>query len=117
MNSPIRVPDGSISDERTWAAGPDDLTGESDQLVKLLDKVPTRRLVVLGEPGSGKTFLMVRLVLDLLARRGSGAPVPVLVGLASWDPADQDLHSWLAAQLVIDHRALAAAAPAGAGSE
>ena len=103
-------------DERTWAAGPDDLAGKSDQLVKLLDKVPTRRLVVLGEPGSGKTMLMVRLVLDLLARRGNGDPVPVLVGLASWDPANQDLHSWLAAQLVIDHPALAAAAPPGAGS-
>jgi hypothetical protein len=100
-------------DERTWAAGPDDLAGKSDQLVKLLDQVPTRRLVVLGEPGSGKTMLMVRLVLDLLARRSSGEPVPALVGLASWDPANQDLHSWLAAQLVIDHPAMAAAGRPG----
>jgi len=35
----------------------------------VLARVPTRRLVVLGEWGTGKTMLMVRLVLDLLARR------------------------------------------------
>jgi GTPase SAR1 family protein len=38
--------------------------------------VPTGRLVVLGEPGAGKTILMGRLVLDLLARRADGGPVP-----------------------------------------
>ena len=54
---------------QTWAAGPDDLAGKGGELVELLARVPTGRLVVLGEPGSGKTMLMVRLVLDLLARR------------------------------------------------
>ena len=54
---------------RTWAAGPEGLAGEGGELVEVLARVPTGRLVVLGEPGSGKTMLMVRLVLDLLARR------------------------------------------------
>jgi hypothetical protein len=77
--------------------------------------VPTGRLAVLGEPGAGKSMLMVRLTLDLLARRASGGPVPMLAPLASWNPQDQDLHSWLAAQLTIDHPALAAPAPPEAG--
>ena len=91
----------------TWAAGPDDLAGEGGELVEVLARVPTGRLVVLGEPGAGKTMLMVRLVLDLLARRASGGPVPFLTSVASWNPADQDLRDWLRAQLVIDHPALA----------
>ena len=97
----------------TWAAGPDDLAGEGDELVEVLARVPTGRLVVLGEPGAGKTMLMVRLVLDLLARRAGGGPVPILASVASWNPADQDLRGWLVAQLLIDHPALAGPPPAG----
>src|SRR5215472_4773002 len=92
-----------------WAAGPADLAGCGDQIGSVLGKVPTRRLVVLGEPGTGKTMLMVRLVLDLLAGRAQGGPVPVLVPLASWDPDDQELHDWLAARLAVDYPALAPA--------
>ena len=80
--------------------------------MEVLARVPTGRLVVLGEPGAGKTMLMVRLVLDLLARRDPGGPVPFLAPVASWDPCRQDLRNWLAARLVIDHPALAGPPPA-----
>lgn len=46
----------------TWAAGPDDLAGEGGELAEVLARVPTGRLVVLGEPGAGKTMLTVRLM-------------------------------------------------------
>jgi hypothetical protein len=98
-----------------WAADPDALAGEDTDLVKVLARVPTGRLVVLGEPGAGKTMLMVRLVLDLLARRASGAPVPILVSMASWNPAVQDLQGWLAGRLLTDYPALAS--PAATGRE
>jgi hypothetical protein len=52
-------------------------------------------------------MLMVRLVLDLLARRPAGGPVPFLTSIASWDPAKEGLRDWLAGQLLIDHPALA----------
>ncbi len=96
----------------TWATSQDDLAGEGGELVEVLDKIPTGRLVVLGEPGAGKTMLMVRLVLDLLARRASGGPVPILASVASWNPAEQDLRDWLVGQLMIDHPALASPPPA-----
>jgi NACHT domain len=105
---------GRPAPQGTWATRARDLAGKGDELAEVLAKVPTGRLVVLGEPGTGKTMLMVRLVLDLLARRGEAGsgPVPILVSAASWNPAKQDLRSWLASQLITDHPALANPPPA-----
>ncbi|EIV91417.1 NACHT domain-containing protein [Frankia sp. QA3] len=97
--------------ERGWADGPAGLAGSDGDLVDVLARVPTGRLVVLGEPGAGKTMLLVRLVLDLLACREQGGPVPVLVPLASWDPAGAHLYEWLAGRLAIDYPGLAGPAP------
>jgi hypothetical protein len=90
------------------AASPEGLAGQGGELVDVLARVPTGRLVVLGGPGAGKTMLMVRLVLDLLARRDLGGPVPILASVASWNPEEQDLQGWLATQLLLDYPALAA---------
>jgi hypothetical protein len=106
---PAPPPDGM------WAAGPAGLAGSDNDLVDVLDRVPTGRLVVLGEPGAGKTIMLVRLVLDLLDRRNPGGPVPILVSLASWNPVEQDLRSWLVGRLAIDHPGLAEPAPDGTG--
>jgi hypothetical protein len=106
----------SGSTREDWARGPEDLLGGGDKrLADVLAAVPTGRLVILGEPGSGKSMLMVGLVLDLLARRRDGGPVPVLASLASWDPASQDLHGWLGDTLSIDYPDLAAALPESSG--
>lgn len=92
----------------TWAADPDELAGQGGEMVEVLARVSTRRLVVLGQPGAGKTMLMVRLMLGLLARRAAGSAVPFLASIASWNPVEQELRGWLAAQLLVDHPALAA---------
>jgi hypothetical protein len=104
------------TDPATWATSPADLAGADNDLADVLARVPTGRLVVLGEPGAGKTMLLVRLLLDLLARRTPGGPVPVLVPLAAWNPVDHDLATWLAQRLVLDHPGLTAPAPPGAGA-
>src|SRR6516225_1259643 len=69
----------------------------------------TRRLVVLGEPGAGKTVAVVHLLLDQLKHRKSLAdavradePVPVRVNAAGWD-GSRDFTSWLVHQLTIDY--------------
>ena len=100
----------------TWATGPADLAGGDDELPGLLNRVPTGRLVILGEPGAGKTMLAVRLVLDLLAARPDGAPVPLLVPLASWDPNEHDLHTWLERRLTLDYPGLTTPVPGGTGT-
>jgi len=108
-------PGGPPTDPAGWAIGRAGLAGEDNDLADVLARVPTGRLVVLGEPGAGKTVLLVRLLLDLLARRAPGGPVPVLVPLAAWDPVADDLPTWLARRLVQDHPGLAEPAPPGAG--
>ncbi len=93
-----------------WVGQPGDLAG-CGNVAELVDRLPGRRLVLLGEPGSGKTVLLARLVLELLARRATGDPVPVIVSAATWDPVTQDLHSWLADQLAASFADRIAAGP------
>ncbi|SCL28806.1 WD40 repeat [Micromonospora pallida] len=53
------------------------------------------RLVILGEPGAGKTVLAMMLTLGLLWRRTPGSPTPVLLSASSWDPVRQPLDAWI----------------------
>ncbi|WP_416968694.1 NACHT domain-containing protein [Streptomyces sp. 4F14] len=84
-------------------------------LADVLDRVPTRRLVVLGEAGTGKTTLLAHLVLSLLDQASGTEPVPVLVPLASWDVPSTGFEEWLETQLPAQHRCLSGALPHGSG--
>ncbi|BBH68205.1 hypothetical protein ACTI_48900 [Actinoplanes sp. OR16] len=66
-------------------------------LVTAFRRLPARQLVVLGEPGAGKSTLSMLLTVAALPAPGSppDQPVPVLLALASWDP-DEDLRVWAA---------------------
>lgn len=86
-------------------------------------RVPTRRLVVLGDPGAGKTMLLIRLVRSQLARRAAAdektatsTPVPVLFSLASWNPSRQGLRDWLVDQLITHYPGLREPAPSVGGN-
>lgn len=94
-----------------WAANAGELSGRGSGLAAVLDRIPTGRLLVLGEAGSGKTTLMIRLLLDLLAGREIGGRVPVLLSAASWNPRSQDLRGWLADRLSADYPSLARPLP------
>ncbi|QIK09122.1 NACHT domain-containing protein [Streptomyces sp. ID38640] len=90
------------------APRPPVLAGQLDEIVRVHHRIPSRRLVVLGRAGSGKTTLALRFVLDLLAARSSPAdPVPVIFSLASWNPTTTTLHRWLTGQLERNHPRLA----------
>ncbi|MEV0374417.1 NACHT domain-containing protein [Streptomyces sp. NPDC050636] len=105
-------PGGPPGDPVRWPQQAAGLADEGARIGEVFtDRVPTLRLVVLGEPGAGKSVLLMRLVQDLLARRTGDEPVPVLFSLASWNP-DQPLKTWLADQLRRAHPSLCTPAPA-----
>ncbi|GLY55016.1 hypothetical protein [Lentzea sp. NBRC 102530] len=79
------------------------LRGGVGDLADALHELPGHQLVVLGEPGSGKTSAAILLTLRLLGRRDPGDLVPVLFSLASWDPVTQDLDAWMVQRLAVDH--------------
>ncbi|MEU4522066.1 BTAD domain-containing putative transcriptional regulator [Amycolatopsis sp. NPDC024027] len=80
--------------------------GDLDDIAATFTALPARQLVVLGDPGSGKSVLALMLTLELLRTRTPEAPVPVLLSLASWDPRREHLDRWLAARLADNHPAL-----------
>ncbi|HEY3611475.1 MAG TPA: TIR domain-containing protein [Pseudonocardiaceae bacterium] len=88
-------------------AEPLDLNGRLDQIADVYKRIPSRRLVVLGRAGSGKTILSLRFVLDLLHSRGAGEPVPEIFSVGSWNPAIDPLKDWLSGRLSRDQPGLA----------
>jgi hypothetical protein len=105
-------PGGPAADPAGRTHGSDGLSGDWSQILEVFTtRVPTRRLVVLGEPGAGKTMLLVQLaerLIDLRAGKAdeAGWPVPVIFSLASWNPFGQGLYEWMAACLVRDYPGL-----------
>jgi formylglycine-generating enzyme required for sulfatase activity len=59
------------------------------------------RVVVLGEPGAGKTHTLRAIAKPLYtaALNDPGAPLPLLVKLGNWDQADQPFEAFLRATL------------------
>ncbi len=91
----------------------------ADLVDLLLDEAPGRRLVVAGPSGSGKSVLVLELVLALMDRARQGAtPHPlVLPRLAHEVPRGVDprvVESWMIEQLVLDDPALGRAPADGA---
>jgi NACHT domain-containing protein len=71
-------------------------------------------LLILGEPGSGKTVTLVQLAGLLLDRAASDpeAAVPVVVPLASWAVEKKPLEEWLRRELVYHYGLSARTTPA-----
>jgi NACHT domain len=83
------------------------LRGDLYGVIETFRRLPARQLVVIGEPGAGKTVLAMLFTLDLLETRVPNDPVAVLLPLSSWNPRTEHPHSWLARRLIEDYPALA----------
>lgn len=77
--------------------------GSPNRLAASFRTLSRRRLVVLGEGGSGKTALTLLLVLGLLNDLRADEPVPVPMSIASWDPHQEHLLAWLARRLQAEY--------------
>lgn len=73
-------------------------------LVEALRDPAVCQLVVLGEPGAGKTTLAILYVMAAVTAGGKGDPVPVPVPVAAWDPvAVPDVADWLIVRIGQDY--------------
>lgn len=86
-----------------------DAHGDLDNIGIYFAGLESKRLVVLGRPGAGKTVLAIELVLQLLRQAEENPAADVFIGripvrfsVASWLPG-QDLRSWLMQRLALDY--------------
>lgn len=92
-----------------FGAGANAPPGSLASVFAYFQSVPSRRMVVVGEPGSGKSVLAVELLVRFLeAQRDEpakvagdlAAVVPVRFNLSTWATDRQGFEAWLCAQLV-----------------
>lgn len=76
--------------------------GDLADVGEFFTHLPTGRLIILGDPGSGKTMMSIELTLQLLKSGDPNAPVPIRLSLAGWD-IQRSLEDWLADRLVVDY--------------
>ncbi|MFB6814407.1 NACHT domain-containing protein [Streptomyces sp. NPDC056347] len=111
---PVAVPPDTVLDSQARRAGrilrlsldgrlEGDFSTAATRLAEGYRQIPSRRLVVLGEPGAGKTVLALMLTLGLLEERTPRTPVPVLLSVSSWDPVSQSLDDWITATLATQY--------------
>ncbi len=63
-------------------------------------------LLILGEPGTGKTTLLLELARDLLdrAQKDDMLPMPVVFNLSSWAVKRQSINEWMVEELKTNYQ-------------
>lgn len=72
------------------------------KIVTVFDRADLdRQLLILGEPGAGKTTMMLELAEDLVKRAlvDNSQPIPVLLSLSSWRDPKLSIFEWMAVEL------------------
>lgn len=66
---------------------------------------PHQSLLILGEPGSGKTTVLLELTRDLLVRAVTdpAKPIPVVLNLSSWSLQRQSMAEWLVKEIKLKY--------------
>src|SRR5262249_9510946 len=82
--------------------------GSLRQILSRFEDTTTRRLVILGEAGSGKTLLALELVLSVLRNLQASSDdktrqIPVPVSIGGWD-GTSNLREWLVTRLNESYR-------------
>jgi tetratricopeptide (TPR) repeat protein len=63
-------------------------------------------MLILGEPGAGKTITLLQLAQDAIARAEADPtqPIPVVFNLSSWALRQEDLTTWLVGELHLHYQ-------------
>jgi hypothetical protein len=81
---------------------PGEFFAEGTQIATVFEQMGVgRTLLILGEPGSGKTITLTKLAEDLIARTEPDLrqPIPVVFNLSSWASKPQTIKKWLVQEL------------------
>ncbi|MFC6080247.1 hypothetical protein [Sphaerisporangium aureirubrum] len=89
------APEVVVEDPGLWP-----LSGDVGDIVDAYRRLPHGQLVVIGEPGTGKTVLAVTLTLGLVEHAG---PVPVLMSAASWKPRTEKADTFVVRTLAEEY--------------
>jgi predicted NACHT family NTPase len=79
-----------------------DALPQGTQVTDIFDRtVVGRTLAIFGEPGSGKTIMLLKLTEEIIRRTEQDLrqPVPVVFNLSSWGQKPQKIEKWLVQEL------------------
>lgn len=85
-----------------WSA--EGLTGSVRTLSDVFLTTPFRKLIILGEPGSGKSVTALLLARGLLAHENG--PIPILMPTGTWRPATEFFDDWVVRTIVANNPSL-----------
>lgn len=73
----------------------------SDEIVTTFDNCG-QALLILGAPGSGKTFTLLKLCNGLLERadKNSANPIPIVLNLSTWAEQKKPLDGWIVDEML-----------------
>lgn len=87
----VEVPESDVADQLN-----------EQPIIEIFDEL-SRHLLILGEPGAGKTISLLELTRALIERTGNdtsfATPVPVIFNLASWSERQLPLTEWMVEEL------------------
>lgn len=83
-----------------WRETP--IEGHTYAVADALRGLPWRQLVVVGEPGAGKSVMAMMLAEQLLTHRKPDEPVPVLLPISSWDPTTESVAQFVGRRISED---------------
>ena len=91
-----------LSEVEEFPSDTKQLFPEGTTISKIFQDIGTgRTLLILGEPGSGKTVALLKLAESIIARAeaDSGQPLPVVMNLSSWANKREPIDHWLVKEL------------------
>jgi len=88
----------------SWQQQP--MRGDGETTVEQFRKLPARQLLILGDPGTGKTVLAMLFTTHMIDQLGR-EPVPVFIPIHDWKPDAEHPQTYISRRLIEDHPRLA----------